>query len=145
METMAEYVLKAEESIGTTLLRALLDEVQQLPDLWQKLNERRQAEMIDRLRSQVEDQVRQLVLTVCARGFTALPADLESLTFKDGAKAVLKLSRTGESIHELADNVGGRCLIVLATAAEFTDGMFTVQPDPDQADLIDGIPETEAA
>jgi hypothetical protein len=42
-------------------------------------------------------------------------------------------------------NVGGRCLIVLATAAEFTDGMFTVQPDPDQADLIDGIPETEAA
>lgn len=126
-----------EESVGTSLLKQLVTEFQHLPAPWHQMNADRQGEVIDRLRGGVEDGVRAVVKAVCSRSFTHLGAEIESLTFKDGAKAVLKLQRSGDAIHELADGVGGQCMVVLATVAEFTDGMHTVAPTPDQADFVE--------
>lgn len=126
----------AEESAGTTMLKALLTEVQQLQKPWQNTPEREQQDVIDRLRLQVEEAVRSAVLRIASSGQECIRAAVESVTFKDGVKAVLQLSRGNPSTHALADATGGTVLIVLAEVGEHTEGMHTVKPDPDQADML---------
>lgn len=131
----------AEESAGLTLLKALLTEVQHMPKPWQAMPEREQRDVIDRLREQVGAAVRDAVLRIASGGHKRIVASVESVTFKDGVKAVLQLSRGNPSTHALADATGGTVLVVLTEVEEHVDGMHVVKPDPDQREL----PVDEAA
>lgn len=131
----------AEESAGLTLLKALLTEVQHMPKPWQAMPEREQRDVIDRLREQVGAAVRDAVLRIASGGHQRIVASVESVTFKDGVKAVLQLSRGNPSTHALADATGGTVLVVLTEVEEHVDGMHVVKPDPDQREL----PVDEAA
>lgn len=125
----------AEESVGTQLLKALLVEIEQLQSPWQATPQEQQQEILDRLQLQVGDAVRGAVRRIACVGFSHITAQVESLTIKDEAKAVLTLSRGTEALHELADRVGTRAIIVFADAAEFTDGMHAIKAQSDQAEL----------
>lgn len=145
MTEEATVLKTAEESLGTELLKALIVEVQQLQSPWQNTPEREQQAIIDRLRSQVDYAVTGAVRRLACAGFTHLSAQVESLTIKDEAKAVLTLARGSEELHELADRVGTRAIIVFADATEFTDGMHTVKAEADQGELpLDDTPEPDA-
>lgn len=130
-------VAMAEESAGTKLLKALLTEIHQLQKPWQNTPMDQQRDVIERLRLQVEDAVKSACLTIAARGSKVVQASVESVTFKDGVKAVLQLSRGNPATHELADATGGSVLIVIGEIAEHTDGMHVVKPQPDQLDIDD--------
>lgn len=135
----------AEETVGTQLLRALLAEIQQLQSPWQNTPEEQQKLIIERLRMQVEEAVQGAVRQIARAGFGNIVAQVESLTIKDGAKAVIALARGSEELHELADRVGTRVVIVFADAREYTDGMHVVQAQADQPDLpLEGEQEGEA-
>ena len=138
METIKDPVAMAEESAGTTLLKALLTEVQQLQKPWANTPQAEQQNVIDRLRLRVEDAVREAVLRIASGAQSRIRATVESVTFKDGVKAVLQLSRGNPETHALADATGGTVLIVLTEVEEHVDGMHTVKPDPDQRELLSG-------
>lgn len=124
-----------EESVGTELMRAMYEEITQQRIPWIATPEQQQREVIDRLRAKVEMAVQTAVRRLATMGFTHVVAQVESLTIKDEAKAVLLLSRGTEAMHELADNVGSRAVIVFADPADYTDGMHVIKAQADQPAL----------
>lgn len=125
------------ESPGVTLLKALLGEIRQLQKPWEQTPEREQEVVIDRLRRAVEHTIRQTTLRIAAGNFQRVPVEIESVTFKDGVKAVMQIERSAEGVHALADGTGGRALVVLASIDQFIEGMNRILADADQPDLFD--------
>jgi len=72
----------------------------------------------------------------------SLAGTVESVTFKDGIKAVLTLDKHAEGRHNLADAEGTTVLIVMANPEQFTGGMEKVGAAPDQHGLpLESQPE----
>lgn len=133
-----------EESVGTELMRAMFEEVTQQRIPWIATPEQQQKEVIDRLRAKVEEAVQTAVRRLATMGFVHVVAQVESLTIKDEAKAVLLLSRGTEAMHELADNVGSRAVIVFADPADYVGGMEVIKAQADQLGLLDDDASTAA-
>ena len=101
----------------------------------QTMNEEAQGEVIDRLRLQVEDAVRECVATIAADKCEAARVTIESVTFKDGVKIVLQ-GLTTSATHAVADEVGKQALLVLCDPEMFVGDLGTVKPAPNQGDLV---------
>ncbi|WP_049289742.1 DNA translocase FtsK [Pseudomonas aeruginosa] len=125
----------AAESLGRDLLQALLQEVRALPDVWQKMSEQRQAAVIERMRGTVERTVKHAVKLISAGERPAIDGILESVAIKEGIKATFKVSQFNPLRHDLIDRTGKGCMLVVADAAEYLEGMDAIQPDPDQNSL----------
>ncbi|WP_269769320.1 DNA translocase FtsK [Pseudomonas aeruginosa] len=125
----------AAESLGRDLLQALLQEVRALPDVWQKMSEQRQAAVIERMRATVERTVKHAVKLISAGERPAIDGILESVAIKEGIKATFKVSQFNPLRHDLIDRTGKVCMLVVADAAEYLEGMDAIQPDPDQNSL----------
>ncbi|SDI54891.1 cell division protein FtsK [Pseudomonas panipatensis] len=123
------------ETLGRDLLQVLLQEVRVLPDVWPKLSEKRQADVIDRLRSTVDRAVKHAVKLISAGERPAIDGILESVAIKEGIKATFKVSQFNPLRHDLIDRTGKVCMLVVADAAQYLEGMEEVQPDPDQNEL----------
>ncbi|HHK3701758.1 TPA: DNA translocase FtsK [Pseudomonas aeruginosa] len=134
-EQPATVVSLAAETLGRDLLQALLQEVRVLPDVWPKLTEKKQADVIDRLRSTVERTVKYAVKLISAGERPAIDGILESVAIKEGIKATFKVSQFNPLRHDLIDRTGKVCMLVVADAAEYLEGMDAIQPDPDQNSL----------
>jgi hypothetical protein len=125
--------MSAQTMLGD-LVGLVIDELKAAPDVWQKLSERKQDEVIDRVRRRCEDAIQQAVHFIYSEGRTVITADLEQLTAKDGIKAVLTLNRHDENRHELLDSVGKPVLVIVGDARVFGGGALP-KPDPMQPQL----------
>lgn len=128
-------IAEIQETVGQYLMRALYDEVTNIRVPWAVTPQQQQQEMLDRMQRQVDEAVRIAVSRIAVHGFTHITASIEQLTIKDEAKAVLLLSRGTEALHELADRVGSRAVIVFADHKEFTEGMDSIKAQADQPNL----------
>ena len=90
------------------------EQVKALPRSWQELNESQQRDYLYRIEVQCRDAVRQAIAIIMAQDMITVNAMVESVTFKDGVKAVLKLTRGADGCHELADSEGAVVKIVIA-------------------------------
>jgi len=128
----------AAEHLGRDLMGLVLQEIKAIPDVWQKLPEYQQADVIDRVRESVERAVFQAVNLISANGMTRVVADLEGVAIKDDIKATFKVSRTNsaDALQALYDAHNKACLLIVATPEQFTGGMGEIQPDPDQPELL---------
>lgn len=122
-------------TVGKDLLSATVLELKMLPDVWVKLSETKQNDIIDRLRKRVENAVKMAVHLIASDGRMVVAGDLEQITIKDGAKAVIKVGRAAPSLHELYDAQGKQVLIVVSDAGEHTGGMDEVRGENDQRGL----------
>ncbi|MGP3789807.1 cell division protein FtsK [Pseudomonas sp. B392_1p] len=125
----------ASETLGRDLLQVLLQEVRTLPEPWQKMPEKRQAAVIERLTDCVESTVKKAVKILAAGGRPTIDGILESVAIKDGIKATFKVSQFNPLRHELIDSQGKVCLLVVANPDDYLGGMDEVAPDPDQNEL----------
>nr|WP_298165266.1 DNA translocase FtsK [uncultured Pseudomonas sp.] len=125
----------ASETLGRDLLQVLLQEVRALPDVWNKLTEKRQANVIERLRQVVEDTTKRTVKILAAGGRPTISGILESVAIKEGIKATFKVSQFDPMRHDLIDSQGKVCLLVVASAEDHLGGIDDVVPDPDQPPL----------
>lgn len=116
----------AEEMTADTMLgdmvRMVIDEIKAAPDVWPKLSEYKQDDVIRRVTKQCTELVKMAVHLIAADGREVISADLEQITAKDEIKAVLKLVRHDPQRHALLDAVGKPVLIVVAGAAQFMGG-----------------------
>lgn len=135
MTRKSEIVDMASETVAGDLLGALVKELKVLPDIWAKLPELEQNEIIDRLRKQVGDITRQAVRLIASEKRTTVAADLKKVVFGDHIEAVFTIAARDPSRLELADSRGQACLIVVTDAAAHMGGMDNIKADPDQRDL----------
>ncbi|OXJ20294.1 DNA translocase FtsK [Burkholderia sp. AU6039] len=120
------------ESIGKDLLSALVTEIKLLPDLWVKLSEKKQNDVIDRLRARVEHNVKMATHLIASDGRVVVQGDLVQITIKDGVKAAVEFSSAAPNLHDLYDAQGKAVLLVVANAAAHTGGMDEIRGESDQ-------------
>jgi hypothetical protein len=124
-------------SAGANLLKTLITQIEKLPKPWLQLSQSEQERVIFHLREGVESSVRTVVKTIASGNFMNIPASVDSVTFKDGVKAVLKLAKGSDSTHMLADAQGGQVLIVIASPGEYIEGIENVKAKADQSELFE--------
>jgi hypothetical protein len=121
--------------VARDLLDSLVLEIKLLQRPWDALPQAEQDEMIERLRKQVLNNVRQAIGIIVADERAVMPATVESVTFKDGIKAVLKISKHAGARHDLADHEGQDLIIVMVDPGDYMAGVHDVRGDPDQAEI----------
>lgn len=125
----------AREFMLGELMASAMRQLRSLDKPWLRLPEAKQKEILDEVRADVQIAIRQAVEVIATDDRTRFVAQVESVTFKDGVKAVLTMPNTAAS-HELADTAGGRVYVVIEDPARYTGGGSNVpQADPDQAQI----------
>ncbi|MGA4275622.1 DNA translocase FtsK [Ralstonia nicotianae] len=121
------------QTLGKDLLSALVLELKMLPDTWPKLSQKKQDDIIERLRSRVDASVKMAVHLIAANGRTVVQGDLDKITIKDGAQALIKIGKSATALHDLAESQGKAVLLVLSgDESAYTSGMDEVQGESDQ-------------
>ncbi|WP_442592522.1 cell division protein FtsK [Parapusillimonas sp. JC17] len=123
------------QTIGKDLLSALVTELKLLPDVWVKISQSKQDDIIDRLRDRVENNIKMAVHLIASDGRTVIQGDLDQVVIKDGAKATIKIGRGAESLLEPYEAQGKAVLIVVAGQQQYTGGMNEVRGETDQRGL----------
>lgn len=125
------------ETAGKDLLGALVTEIKLLPDVWQKLPKAKQDDVIDRLRKRVDDNIKMVVYTLAAQNRVVVAGNLDQITIKDGVKAVVKFGIHApnlDGLYEAASDAKA-VLVVVADAADYTQGMDEVSGEDDQRNI----------
>lgn len=100
---------------------------------WLRMPEAAQKNVIEQVKADVREAIGKAVEIIATDDRTRFVASVESVTFKDGVKAVLTMGNSMAS-HELADTAGGRVYIVIEDPGRYTQASGNVpQADPDQA------------
>lgn len=123
----------AERELGAALIDAALSEVKALARPWQQMTAHQQDEVIDRLHRQVRDAVGETIRLLSTKGAAHLVCELEQITVKKGAKAVLTIPKGGFG-EDLVDAVGQQVILVLGP--ELKPDVPRPQAEPDQGDLL---------
>ncbi|AMO55652.1 hypothetical protein GZ77_09025 [Endozoicomonas montiporae] len=113
------------------LMGLVTDEVKALPDVWQKLSELQQQEVIVRVKKQCTNAVAQAVRIMATGDRVSLLATVDTVTFKDGVKAVFKMPGNSPGRHDLADAEGETVMIVIPDTDAYMGGEEP-EADPDQ-------------
>jgi hypothetical protein len=126
--------LVADTMLGQ-MVKFVIDEIRAAPDVWPKLGEESQDQVIQRVQARSALIIRQAVHLIASEGREVISGDLEQITAKDEIKAVLKLARHDPKRHALLDAVGRRVLIVVVESEQYMGGTMPA-PDSNQLPLL---------
>ena len=125
----------AREFMLGEVMAAAMKQLRALDKPWLRLPETKQRDVLDEVRDDVAHAIRQAVEIIATDDRTRFVAAVESVTFKDGVKAVMTMANTQAS-HELADTAGGRVFIVIEDPNRYVMNSPAVpSADPDQPTL----------
>ena len=117
------------------LMAAATKQLRSLDQPWLRLPELKQKAVLREVEMDCETSIRRAVELIASDARTVFVAQVESVTFKDGVKAVLTMSNTMAS-HELADKAGGAVYVVLDNPERYVGlGDNAPSADPDQRSL----------
>lgn len=111
----------AREFMLGSVMAAAMKQLRSLDKPWLRLPEAAQKAVLEDVRHDVTQAIRSAVEIIATSDRTRFAASVESVTFKDGVKAILTMGNT-EASHELADTAGGRVYVVIEDPARFTFG-----------------------
>lgn len=134
-ETEIEVQMSEPTMIGD-LMDLVLTELRLVEKPWQQLSEDQQAEILYRAERRVKAATRKAIDILAAGDTLSVKAEVESVTFKDGAKAVLKCVGPTTGFHDLADctKEGTHVLVVVPDDAVLHQE-HDHQADPDQGTM----------
>lgn len=95
----------AREFLMGELMNAATKQLRAIDKPWLRLPESDQKKVLKEVQADVTEAVKRAVDLIASDARTAFRAGCESVTFKDGVKAVLTMANTQAS-HELADTAG---------------------------------------
>lgn len=125
--------------LGRDILGAIVYELKTQPDHWARLSEETQKRQLEGLRDKVRAIVQNAVrVMVSGADFRSVQVELEGMTFKDGIKGSFTLDKSEPNRHELADAIGRRVVIVMASPEAFLQRIEDVKAATDQLDLFGG-------
>ena len=134
MDTKVDAVEMTAATMLGDLTSLIIEEIKAAPDVWPKLSEDKQDDMIKRVNARVGEAIREAVRMIASDSREVITAELEQITAKDGIKAVVTLAKHDPNRHALLDSVGKAVLIVVADAQQFMGG-DSPEADPNQRDL----------
>lgn len=120
-----------EETMIGDLMSFMTQEFKAMPDVWQKLGESHQREIVYRAELAAKKVVREAVEILASGGEVTAKLTVDQVVFKDGAKVVLKAGFTTQAIHDIADRQGKTCLVVIPESQDIAEQI------PDSDKLID--------
>jgi hypothetical protein len=129
-----EVVEFAEHELGGKLMQVVVAQLEGQRKSWNELPEDTQAIALNAMTHAVDAAVRAAVHIIASDNRSAMQATVESVTFKDGVKAVLSLLK-GPAAHDLADAEGHTALVIVGDLGKFTEGGQKVEPEPGQGRL----------
>lgn len=122
----------AEETFLGDLMRIVIDQVKAIQKPWEQLSESDQETYLNSVRLQCEAAVKKAINIIAAQGMVTIVADVDSVTFKDGIKAVLKVGSHVAGRHDLADAEGKAVLLVVSSAEDLINENELPEAEPDQ-------------
>lgn len=126
----------ARELLMGKMIDAATKQLRSLSTPWGALPMHRQEAILEEVKLDVSRAVIETVDLIASDNRARFRAGVESVTFKDGVKAVLQMKNT-EASHELADSAGGSVLIVIEDPARYTEGQEGMpQSEHDQRPLM---------
>lgn len=130
-----EHLITAASTMLGDLMNCVINLAKALPKPWEQLSESQQERWLESVDWQCQEAVKECVNIISGRGMTVVPAVVESVTFKDGVKVVLKLMSRSEGAHAVADAEGEVVSITLADATELVSDNGKPKADPTQPGL----------
>ncbi len=132
----------AKETMLGDLMKVVIDEIQAMPEVWQRLSEFSQEQVINRVQARCESLARKAINIIASENHKRAVAKVEKVEFKDGCKAtIIPLASLGMR-HELADAAGSHVLIVFP-GDDYLENLATApKAQPDQPPL-NGIGDNE--
>lgn len=125
----------ARELLLGEVIAAATRQLRALEKPWLRLPESKQREVLHDVQADVEVAIARAVEIIATDDRTRFVAQVESVTFKDGVKAVLTMPNTQAS-HELADTAGGRVYVVIEDPTRYLmPGENMPSAAPDQASI----------
>lgn len=131
---MSDFIEVSEQTMLGDLMKCVIEQVKVLPKPWDALSEHEQREYLDRVDLQVADAVRQAISIISSQGHNMVPAKIESVTYKDGCKVVLKAIGDIVTTIHLAE-AEGQIVNIIIPVAELLSDNGKPEPDPDQRGL----------
>jgi len=129
------YIDIAETTMLGDLMQCVVEQLKVLPKSWHAMSEQEQQETLDRIELQVSDAVRQVVRIVSSQGHINVPAKIESVTYKDGCKVVLKaMGDIANTIH-LAEAEGKIIAVIIPEEETLLSDEGKPQAEADQRGL----------
>jgi hypothetical protein len=126
----------ARDFLFGEVLNAATKQLRALDKPWLKLPKEAQEKVLRAVKDDVGESVKRAVEIIATDDRTRFRATVESVTFKDGVKAVLTMGNTAAS-HELADTAGGTVLVVVEDPARYTyPGDNAPKSDDEQQTLV---------
>lgn len=116
------------------LMAAATRQLRALDKPWLRLPESEQKRVLEDVRIDVGSAIDRAVELIASDARTCFVAQVESVTFKDGVKAVLTMANT-EASHELADTAGGAVYVVIENPQRYHGDEGAPQSEPDQRPL----------
>jgi len=129
-----ETIEFAEHELGGKLLQVVVAQLEGQRKPWNELPEDTQAIALNAMTQAVDAAVHEAVRIIATDKRSSMSATVESVTFKDGVKAVLSLLK-GPAAHDLADAEGHTALVIVGDFGKFTEGGGKVEPEPGQGRL----------
>ena len=129
----------AAETLGKDLLGILVQELRVMPDVWQKLSQQKQDDVINRVRSTVEQSVVKAVRIIASEGKQKITGELLKINITKKKEAVVQLSPGNnlDDLHALYESVNEPVAIIIAHEGLFTGDMEGLRGEPDQRDFGD--------
>lgn len=122
----------ARELLLGEIIAAATKQLRALEKPWLRLPEAQQRNVLHDVQADCETAIQRAVEIIATDDRTRFVAQVESVTFKDGVKAVLTMPNTQAS-HELADVQGGRVFVVIEDPTRYlARGDNMPKPEPDQ-------------
>ena len=139
---MTEPIKATEQTLSVTrerlsgaLLELTVKNLERIDKPWSKVPEEQQRIALNAMGLAIDDLVAAAVQLIATDCRPCIVAEVDSVTFKDGVKAVVSMSKATAGRHELADATGNRVLIAIADHTAYINGKNEVKPSPDQAGL----------
>ena len=120
------------------LIKVCIAEIKQLQIGYTMLPEKEQQKVIDRVTEVCKRASREATKIIAGLGRPSVSAEIESVTFKDGIKVVITMSKSQADRHAIADAQGDTVLLVLPPYDAIAGGE-PPKPAPDQGRLLDGV------
>lgn len=126
------------DALGQGLLKAMLEELKRMPNMWAKMNESQQEVSLRRLEVEVRNWTLETMRVLFSAKVPACSASLGNVNVKDDIiEGKIAVSRSDLARHELADRVGQSVIVVMVNADSYLQRMNEVKGDANQRQLFD--------
>jgi hypothetical protein len=136
MDEKRRYAVEIGEStmLGD-LMSLVVDELKLMPKAWDSMTQKKQQEALDRIEGRIREASDQAINLISCRDMPEVEGTVDSVTFKNGAKATISFPSITPEVHQLADAQGGFVKIVIPRTEDLLSMAGAPESVLDQADI----------